>query len=317
MLAELVLPQLEIPSKIDDCGRQFHSDVYSDISRLVCASVSPVHTDSSILDEDQLSSPVSPPAHNYVHPYDNSPASPTLYESEQATSNYSYDSARIHPSHNYPQAAVSSLRDSEPGASYLSDSPAPSPVDVHSSSTFHHPLLPHDRYPSGSTYPTSAHISDRRLAQSRNLSLPDPPPFPAHLLDQRRTSEPQVHYPISPMDPTGYPYDHPEPGSSQSRSNRTPAYLQRGRDLRYLDHPQADSAWRQTPDDLQPSHSAYRTSLAMDEPVSPYQASFSGGHGSPADSMSWPNENQYGASSPGTGIIVYSTLYSTTADFLL
>ncbi len=288
MLADLPLPPLDIP-KSDYCGDytvrrlrlSLHSDVYQDISRIVTASLSPIHSDSPTLDGSRLSSPTSPSPLNYVsRPFDSPPA---VYEPEQSSLHYSYESARIHPPHTYSQTPVESEQ--------LSDS---SPVDVHPS-TFHQPL------PSDS----NQYILDRRLGPTRFPSLPGNSSFPAQLLDQRRMSEPTVHYPLSTMNTGAFSYDE----SSSDATPRSAGYQQREsslRDLRHHYHPldhsgaQSDSGWRQAEE----AQGVYRSPLALDEPVSPYHSSFTGGplHGSPSEHMPpWPSGSQHESPPPGTG----------------
>ncbi|PBK72444.1 hypothetical protein ARMSODRAFT_1016407 [Armillaria solidipes] len=297
MLSPLPLQDILIqPTKFDPCPRSFvtESNVYHDIGLIVSASVSPIPSDSPTLDEDHLSSPTSPPGttpnFQYGHRLYDEPVSPgTMYDSDQPGPpppvTYSYESA-AHQTQNYSQSALSSLRDSDPPApSYLSDSP--SPVDVQSSSTLTQPMS--SSYTSHDRYPHRSSISSRY------------PTYPPNYLDQRRMSEPAVHYPV---ETEGFRYAE-NTQSSGHAPPRAAGYLQRGaslRDLRQqyqsMDYPPCQpvspgSSWRSAEDSFRPT----------EEPISPYQPNFSGSNASPTAGISYPqgNEDHYGPSPPGTG----------------
>lgn len=284
------------PTKFDPCSRPIvtASNVYHDIGLIVSASVSPIPSDSPTLDEDHLSSPTSPPGttpnFEYGHRLYDEPVSPGMYDSDQPGPpppvTYSYESG-ADQTQNYSQSALSSLRDSDPPApSYLSDSP--SPVDVHSSSTLTQPMS--SSYTSHDRYPHRSSISSRY------------PTYPPNYLDQRRMSEPAVHYPV---ETEGFRYTENTQSSGHAPPRAT-GYLQRGaslRDLRqqyqsmdYTSCPPISpgSSWRSAEDSFRPT----------EEPISPYQPNFSGSNTSPTAGISYPqgNEDHYGQSPPGTGV---------------
>ncbi|KAK0467133.1 Zn finger family DNA binding protein [Desarmillaria tabescens] len=284
------------PSKFDSCTRNLvtESDVYHDIGLIVSASVSPIPSDSPTLDEDRLSSPTSPPGttpnFQYGHRMYDEPVSPgTMYDSDQPAPPpqvpFSYESTP-NQTQNYSQSALSSLRDSDPPApSYLSDSP--SPVDVHSSSTLTQSMS--SSYTSQDRYPHRSSISGRYQT------------YPPNYLDQRRMSEPSVHYPV---ETEGFRYTEGTPSTGHAPP-RAVGYLQRGaslRDLRQqyqsMDYPTCQpvspgSNWRSADDSFRPNQ----------EPISPYQPNFSGSNTSPTAGISYSqgNEDHYGPSPPGTG----------------
>lgn len=296
MLSPLPLADIIIqPTKFKPCPRT-QSNVYHDIGLLVSASVSPIPSDSPTLDEDRLSSPTSPsgtaPNFQYGHNMYDEPVSPgTMYDSHQPVApppvQFSYQSAPHHQTQNYPQSALSSLRDLDPPApSYLSDSP--SPVDVHSSSTLTQSVsssyTSHDRYSHRSTLP------------GRYQS------YPPNYLDQRRMSEPAVPYAVE-TEQFRYTENTQTSGHAPPRAA---GYLQRGASLRDLrqQYQSMDystyhavspgSSWRSAEDSYRPT----------EEPASPYQPNFSGSHASPTAGISYPqgNEDHYGPSPPGTGV---------------
>ncbi|KAK0489033.1 Zn finger family DNA binding protein [Armillaria novae-zelandiae] len=275
MLSPLPLQEPLIqPTKFDPCSRSFVPvNVYHDIDLIVSASVSPIPSDSPTLDEDHLSSPTSPPGttpnFEYGHRLYDEPVSPGMYDSDQPGPpppvTYSYQTA-ADQTQNYSQSALSSLRDSDPPApSYLSDSP--SPVDVHSSSTLTQPMS--SSYTSHDRYPHRSSISSRYPTYSPNY------------LDQRRMSEPAVHYPV---ETEGFS----EVLASGTCVNNTST----------MDYPSCPplspgSSWRSAEDSFRPA----------EEPISPYQPNFSGSNTSPTAGISYPqgNEDHYGPSPPGTG----------------
>ncbi|KAK0202699.1 Zn finger family DNA binding protein [Desarmillaria ectypa] len=309
MLSPLPLPDSLIqPTKFESCHRSLltESNVYHDIGLIVSASVSPIPSDSPTLDEDRLSSPTSPPGttpnFQYDHRMYDEPVSPgTMYDSDQPgpppSVPFSYESA-AHQTQNYSQSALSSLRDSDPPApSYLSDSP--SPVDVQSSSTLTQSIS--SSYTSHDRYPHRSSISGRYQA------------YPPNYLDQRRMSEPAVHYPV---ETEGFRYTDNTQISGHTPP-RAAGYLQRGaslRDLRQqyqsMDYPTCQplspgSNWRSAEDSFRPT----------EEPISPYQPNFSGSNTSPTTGISYSqgNEDHYGPSPPGTGTSTSSTPLARTS----
>lgn len=331
-------PHIDIPKYIPDYNNNLvvarprlasSSSFFAGIAHLVSSRVSPAHSDSpsDTVDDDHISSPHSPPGSSGNYHYDNrgfnSPISPSeMYASNTSysTSSPSYQNAQ----NNYNINSATALRESDPVGSYPSDSP--SPVDVHSSSSFPHPLsAPHtqERFPH-SSYHTAA---DRFNPPPE--SLPDRYARHAHsdkysgggnshpqntLLDNRRMSEPAIlggvsQYATPPNDPTAAsryeqfhftfgPHARPTPPAYSSSLQRG-ASIDSLRDLR-------QQHYEYPPSHTQAEHTAWKqdeeSGSGLDQPHSPLQPTFSGGVlASPTTGLPYSPIAEYGPSPPGTG----------------
>jgi hypothetical protein len=304
---------------------------------MVSASLSPVRPDSrgDIPDKaHRLPSPASPHENSTdfelvgrsTGPFDSNVCHSDVYNGS-STPSYSSQpppgsSVPGAPSCRFIINSASGLRDSATGVHYLSDSP--SPVDVQPPPSLSHTS---STPPSQDRFPHSAHPP--YSGPDRTISNPNPNSerssagemdkyphlqTPSSLLDQRRMSEPALHsggaiYHGSSADvaSTGrhqpsFQYDY---SKSPPAMYLTPG-LHRGastgslRDLRHQHYqcPPSNGGWKHD----QSLDRQYEQVSSLEEPLSPFQPSFSGSLASPTGVPYSPiNDNFYGPSPPGTG----------------
>lgn len=300
-------------------------------------SLSPARSDSprDIPDKShRLPSPASPQEHSRyfeivrrpVGAFDSNICPADIYENSNrhssSSQHHQYPSVSGASSSAFLINSTSKLRGSDTVVHYLSDSP--SPVDVQQPPSSSHPS---SASPSQDRFPHSPHSFypglDRTTVQStpnpEGLSLKQMDKYPTlepptNLLDHRRMSEPAIlsstslYHDGSSTDAGSASRQSPldyEYCKSPSSMYITPA-LHRGastgslRDLRqqHYQYPPMNSGWK--PD--RTANRQYEQVSSLDEPLSPFQPTFSGGLASPTSmSYSSVHDSFYGPSPPGTG----------------
>ncbi|KAG6821199.1 hypothetical protein H0H93_004019 [Arthromyces matolae] len=300
------------------------------------------------VEEDDITSPQSPHSRsgsfNYAErssaSFDSPISPPDMYDSNLHSHSYPSgpQSFQSHSNSSQPNyefvAADPTIRTSQFGRSFPSESP--SPVDPHSSSypSATHPLpdrrasqpsyLPHDRYDTSTDIDSDRYtrnIASEKYPQGNNSN------FQATSLDQRRMSEPAILAPLNTYSATPSHRVHSQsnfPPSSLTvpRSSAYVPSLQRGasmgnlRDLRlaHLDYSTQYPGWKDSHHQRSHHLGSYHGDDGFDAPISPLQPDFSGGLG-PRVQYSPTADNLYGASPPGTGTSTSSLgPLSPTAD---
>jgi transcription factor CON7 len=332
MLPQVLTPHLDIPKYIPDYSSHLLSrsklaspPFFLDISHLVSASISPIHSHSPTdTVDDDIPSPHSPPdssGNYYVYRGSGSfdpPISPSEMYEHYAPSSHSFKSAPP-PEDRYSvtnSAAVTNKPDTV--NTYLSGSP--SPVDVHPTFV---PMLQQPHAVPASYRPRD----DRFNALSDPPRLDDVTEYSSGddsqntLLDHRRMSEPAIlsgtnTYASHPDDIDHsnrlQPFNFNPPALNPPRSSGS-AYappLHRGatigslrdvRDSRYeLSFSTRRLSWKE--DDSHRQGSPHRED-DFDTPISPLHPNFTGSLESPTSGLQFSPgaENYYGPSPPNTG----------------
>ena len=297
-------------------------------------NASPVNSPTPTVDEDQISSPISPqPSGNcdYASSSFDSQLPPVeIYRNPQNqpfdTNQYPNTRDSVQQSYNINTSA--STRQLRPMNSYLSESP--SPTHIHASASALPPSIPpqsQERFPhsdSGPYLSAEDRVSpgpERQCRQQDFDKYPDGNNFHNHLLDHRRMSEPAVlgapnlYAMPNPDTSASSRYQHfnfafnpPTLHTPRSAASLYLSPLQRGvstgslRDLRdqHFDYPPQQSDWKHR----DPHQSFDHHTDGLDEPISPMNPNFSGGLGSsPTTEVPYSpiSDNLYGPSPPGTG----------------
>ena len=301
-------------------------------------NTSPIDSPAATVDEERISSPISPHLSGICdYPFNSFLSQRSSAEIYPNPQNQPFDTNQypntrrdsVQQSHNNINNTSASARQSRSMNSYLSESP--SPASVHASvSALPHSIPPQsqERFPNSDPGPYLA-AEDRvspgpeRLSREQDFDkYPHDVNIHNHLLDHRRMSEPAV---------LSAPNLYAMPNSDTSASNRyqhinfafnSPALhtprsvalylspLQRGastgslRDLRdqHFEYPPQQSDWKHREPHESFDHNNHTDTL--DEPISPMNPNFSGGLGnSPTTEVPYSpiSDNLYGPSPPGTG----------------
>ena len=320
-------PQLDVSKSIPDyLPRHKLSSFFPDLGDFVPMTTSPTHSDSPAgsVDDDH-SSFHSPPRslgqfqygpHPPATTFDSPATSPTtdMFDPDSRPSFAAPPYSIPHPL-SINNSNANALRTSDAVGSYLSESP--SPVDIHRTPSFPHPISAppsQDRFPltgapsySGDDRTFSESLTDRCARQDSHDKYPTTCTQSSSAVEQRRMSEPALLGSHSPYDPPGdsserlsqYPFAF-NPPPQPTRSSSYLSGLERNsnlgplRDPRpYSDYPLPQSHWKQGDD-------TYEQGLY--EPLSPLNPNFHGGLLVSPNGVPYPPSpgDHYGPSPPNT-----------------